>query len=243
MGAATIVGAGTLEATWSPWLAAQAWQPLDTSIARGRRIVVLAAHPDDEILGVAGLMVTLAGLGHEIVVVWATDGEASHPGSTAMSAEQLRDVRRSESLHALAALGVAPAATHHLGFPDGSLGGAHEDLRVALARLVTPDDLVIAPWCEDGHPDHDAVGEAARMLGATAWHYPIWMWHWAAPGDGRFPWDRVRVSPVADVDAKAAAISMFTSQVEPIGPAPEDAAILPPHVVARFVRPYEWIVT
>jgi hypothetical protein len=36
---------------------------------------------------------------------------------------------------------------------------------------------------------------------------------------------------------------MFASQVQPIGPSEADAAILPPHVVARFLRQHEWIIT
>lgn len=239
----TIVGDGTSEAIWRPWLAAESWPALALSPVSGRRVVVLAAHPDDEVLGVAGLMSRLALLGHELVVVWATDGEASHPGSTAMSAQELGRRRREESRRALARLGVAPSATHHLGLPDGSLSSLRRTLRAELGRIVGADDLVIAPWREDGHPDHEALGEEACLLGAVTWQYPIWMWHWARPADDRVPWDRFRAAAVADVESKAAAISMFGSQVEPLGPAVEDAAILPPHVVARFLRAYEWLIT
>jgi LmbE family N-acetylglucosaminyl deacetylase len=240
---AMIVGDGTTETTWLPWLEAQPWPTLDLSAAAARRVVVLAAHPDDEVLGAAGLMVTLASRGHALVVVWATDGEASHPGSTAMSSEDLRTVRREECHLALGRLGVTPVSTHHLGLPDGRVNECRQALREALTQIVDPHDLVIAPWRDDGHPDHEAVGEVADRLGARTWQYPIWMWHWAAPGDDRVPWDRCRVAGIPDVVAKAAAISMFASQVQPIGPSAADAAILPPHVVSRFLRRHEWIIT
>jgi LmbE family N-acetylglucosaminyl deacetylase len=239
----TIVGNGTAESVWLPWLAAQRWPRLDLASTAGRRIVVLAAHPDDEVLGVGGLMMTLARVGHEIVVVWATDGEASHPGTVALSPADLRRTRRQESRAALARLGVMPSATYHLGLPDSGLASSQDRLLVTLSRIVSSDDLLIVPWSQDGHPDHEAVGAAACGLGPLTWQYPIWMWHWAAPDDDRVPWHRFRAIDVPDLAAKDCAISMFHSQIEPIGPAPEDAPVLPPEVVARFVRPHEWIIT
>jgi LmbE family N-acetylglucosaminyl deacetylase len=241
--AATIVGDGTPEDVWSPWLAQQRWPHLDLTSVAGRRVVVLAAHPDDEILGVGGLMVTLASRGHEIVLVWATDGEASHPDSTCTSKSDLRQARREESRAAIAQLGLNPTSTHHLKLPDSRLASSERALRAAVSRIVRADDLVIAPWYQDGHPDHDMIGATAASCASLTWHYPIWMWHWAAPADARVPWQRLRVSRIADVRAKAAAISKFVSQVVPLGPAVEDAAILPPHIVTRFLRPYEWIIT
>jgi hypothetical protein len=57
------------------------------------------------------------------------------------------------------------------------------------------------------------------------------------------PWHRCRrivLTPAAG-KAKAAAVSAFPSQIAPLGPAEADAAILPPHVLARFARPFEVI--
>jgi LmbE family N-acetylglucosaminyl deacetylase len=236
-----IVGNGTPETDWAPWLADRKWPQLDLNEAAGRRIVVLAAHPDDEVLGAGGLMMRLAAVGHPIVIVWATDGEASHPGSTVVSADQLRSMRREESRQSVARLGVVPEATHHLMLPDGRLDRCLGALRDQISDVVCSDDVVLAPWSQDGHPDHEAVGAIAGSLGSVRWQYPIWMWHWATPGVPTVPWAQVRAVEVPDVATKAAAIAMFASQVEPIGPDAADAAILPPHVVARFTRRSEWI--
>jgi hypothetical protein len=67
------------------------------------------------------------------------------------------------------------------------------------------------------------------------------MWHWAAPDDGRVPWDRARVVrlPPAATAAKRAAVGCFTTQVHPLGPAPEDDVVLPPEVLAHFERDLE----
>jgi LmbE family N-acetylglucosaminyl deacetylase len=234
-----IAGRGTPESLWRPWLDAGRWPPLDLDRLASRRIVVLAAHPDDEVLGVGGMLAALASRGSEIVAVWATEGEASHPGSRALDAEQLGRLRREESRRALRALGVVPSYSAVLGQPDGALGENLPALRVAIRDVVEPDDVVLAPWRLDGHPDHEAVGEAAAEVARTLLEYPIWMWHWAVPDDRRVPWSRLRTVAVPDQPAKARAIDAFDTQVRPIGAEPEDAAILPSHVVMRFLRPVE----
>jgi LmbE family N-acetylglucosaminyl deacetylase len=188
-------------------------------------------------------MQQLARLGCALTIVWATDGEASHPGSTVFSGEQLAALRRRESQRALARLGVTPASTVHLGLADGALSHHRDALRRRLRDIVGPGDVLLAPWECDGHPDHEIAGAVALEISAATWRYPIWMWHWAEPGDGRVPWQRIRASRVPDVDRKTEAIGEFASQVRPIGPGPADSAILPPDVVARFLRDNEWIIT
>jgi LmbE family N-acetylglucosaminyl deacetylase len=238
-----IAGRGTAEVEWAGWLNSRAWPALDLStLPHSGRACVVAAHPDDEVLGAAGLITRLAHIGVEIAVVWATDGEASHPGSTVMSAETLGRARRAESRAALARLGIAPTATHHLALPDGQVRPHIGQLHRELAKIVDPDDLVIVPWEGDGHPDHEAVADAAVELGATRLQYPIWMWHWATPADSRVPWGRFHHCVVDNVSRKARAIQEFSTQVRPLGPAEEDATVLPANVLARFLRPDEWFV-
>jgi LmbE family N-acetylglucosaminyl deacetylase len=239
---AVIDGAGTAESFWRPWLAQRTWPRLDlAALVLGRRVVVLAAHPDDEVLGVGGMLRRLAAGGASIVVVWATDGEASHPGTKALTPSHLATRRRAESLAALEKLGVMPIHTHHLGLPDSGLSADRPRLVAALREIIDDHDLVLAPWRGDGHPDHEAVGEAAAILAATLIEYPIWMWHWAAPGDARVPWHRVRSVDAVDLAAKSAAINAFDTQVRPLGPDPADAAVLSPHVLERFQRPDELV--
>jgi LmbE family N-acetylglucosaminyl deacetylase len=239
-----IVGAGTAEDVWTEWLEERPWPVLDLAAVGGRRVVVLAAHPDDEVLGVGGLLAALAARRHKLVLVWVTDGEASHPGSTAIPRAELGARRREESQRAVAQLGLKPVATHHLALPDGRVAEHPRELDDALHHIMCPGDLVIAPWSSDGHPDHDAVGAAAAATpGIVTWHYPIWMWHWASPHDPDIPWSRLHATKVPDLATKAAAVSEFVSQVEPLGPQPADAPILPPHVLARFRRSREWVLT
>jgi LmbE family N-acetylglucosaminyl deacetylase len=233
-----IAGAGTTEATWRAWSAPDRWPvlPLDPP---GPPLVV-APHPDDEILGVAGIMAVLGAA--DLAAV--TDGEASHPGSFVHTPEELSAIRRAETDEALRRLRI-DGTVYRLGQADG---GIDEDrLAEDLGRLLTPGRWCLVTWRGDGHPDHEAAGRAAARAcaetGARLLEYPIWTWHWAYPDDPDVPWHRARridLPPAAQA-AKAAAIAAFPSQTEPLGPAEADAAILPPHVLARFARPFEVI--
>lgn len=248
---APIFGAGTPEAQWRPWLAEQRWVPLDfQGDGQGDfqgigRAVVVAPHPDDEILGVGGTMALLRAAGLAVEVIALTDGEASHPGSGVLAPEALAMRRPGETKEALARLGLGDVAVRRLGLPDGRLAAHEATMTKALEARLGPQVACFATWEGDGHPDHEAAGRAARaacrIRGARLFSYPVWAWHWAAPGDGRLPWARARRTALSPplVERKARAIAAFRTQVEPLGPAAADAAILPPGVCDRFRRNHE----
>lgn len=235
-----IEGAGTDEETWLGWQPVAAWPALALDPADPP--LVVAPHPDDEILGVGGLLAMLGAAD----VFAVTDGEASHPGSTVYTARALAGVRREETDAALFRLGLDPVLVHRLGQPDGGID--ETALTDALVPLLWTDRWCFATWRGDGHPDHEAVGRAAATAcaetGARLVEYPVWMWHWARPDDPRVPWERARrieLSPAVRM-RKRAAIAEFRSQVEPLGPEPGDAPVLPPAVLARFERPFETVL-
>jgi LmbE family N-acetylglucosaminyl deacetylase len=235
------VDLGTPESVWSSSPVLHGLAPL--ALVAGRPLVVVAPHPDDEILGAAGLMLAAHDLGADIMVVAVTDGEASHPG-TSWTGARLAARRRAESREALDRLGLAGTEVVRLGVPDGGVAAYEQRLRDRLRELVPGDAYVATTWRGDGHPDHEATGRAtagaAAATGATLIEHPIWAWHWATPASG-LPFEQaVRLDLDEDVRlAKVGAIAAFTSQIAPMGPRPEEAAILPPAVRARFERPFE----
>ncbi len=111
-------GAGTAEQDWATSREVKGARPLDLS--GFHRLVVTAAHPDDESLGAGGLVSRAVRLGVQVIVLVASAGEASHPDSPTHSPEQLARVRRRELREAVASL--APAGqVDVLDLPDGRL--------------------------------------------------------------------------------------------------------------------------
>ncbi|RPK69250.1 glucosamine-6-phosphate deaminase-like protein [Streptomyces sp. ADI96-02] len=234
---------GTDEERWRAW---DGWERLpEFTLPRAGRVVVVAAHPDDEVLGVGGAVARLADAGLGITVVSVTDGEGSHPGSTVVSPRRLARLRARELLAALDELGAARAEVVRLKVPDTAVKDHEDRIARELAGLVSGAALCLAPWTGDVHGDHEAAGraarEATRAAGVPCALYPVWMWRWAEPGDTRVPWHRafrVPLPPTAHA-RKRAAVDRFDTQIRPLGPAPEDAAVLPPDELAHHLRPWE----
>src|SRR6476620_8399822 len=126
-----------------------------------RRLIVVAAHPDDESLGAGGLIAEAAARGAEVTVIVATAGEASHPQSPTHGPQVLADIRRSEVRAAVAALSRS-VVVRQLDLGDGRLADRIAEL-IAEIRLVVDgsggDDgcWLVAPWLGDRHPDHAAA--------------------------------------------------------------------------------------
>ena len=53
-------------------------------VAKNNTVMIVAPHPDDESLGCGGLIAQLCSMGRPPLVVIATDGSRSHPGSRAI---------------------------------------------------------------------------------------------------------------------------------------------------------------
>ena len=191
-----------------------------------RRVVVVAAHPDDETIGAGGALQSLRAAGAEITVVVATDGEAAYPGLGAAARRELATRRRAELAAALRVLGLSGAPVHWLGLPDSALADHAVELREALEPLLDGADAYLAPWPLDPHPDHRAAGlaaAAAAPVTAHGWSYPIWTWAWTPPDDPTVPWDRAHVVPLDDTArvTRRRAVDCFASQV---GPGPDGSA-------------------
>ncbi|MBC7519428.1 MAG: bifunctional PIG-L family deacetylase/class I SAM-dependent methyltransferase [Microbacteriaceae bacterium] len=232
------------------WLTADRWGAVPALVLTDlTRLVVVAAHPDDESLGAGGLMARATALGVPIRVVVATNGDASHPNSPTMTRAALAEKRKAEVRTAVRF--VAPLAEiDFLDLPDGELAEHSEQLQAHLDGLdLAPGALLVAPWREDGHGDHDVAGlvsaQVARTSGAQTLEYPVWMWHWAAVDDNAVPWDRFVTLKLGgeEVAAKSRAIEAHRSQIEPLSEAVGDEVLLGEEFQEYFRRPFEVFVT
>lgn len=209
------------------------------------RLVVLAAHPDDETLGAAGLLALASRAGWSVDVVAATDGESSHPDSPTHTSQQLAARRRAEARHAVGLL-APEAGLHPLGLPDSGLAAHVETVIEQLVDVIGADGdrtLLVTTWAKDGHTDHEAASRAARVAAwrtdALVWEFPVWWWSWSAPDAA--PWPDLRRLPLPDdVRAlKARALAAHVSQVAPLSHAAGDEVLLSGAFLGHFRRDHE----
>ena len=169
-------------ARMKPYVPEQAWPVLQTlrsftgdgpiiGTPSFRRVLALAAHPDDEVVGCGGLLALLADAGAEVHVCFATDGDATT--GVSVSPEEVARLRRAEAEASCRVLGTRPPRfLHH---PDGRLAEHSSELAAQVEALVEElrPEVVIAPWELDGHHDHRAVA-ASVPSGIEVWGYESW---------------------------------------------------------------------
>lgn len=127
-----------------------------------KRVLVVAAHPDDLETACGGTVALLVERGVEVALLLCTDGDiGTH--DPAFTRERLAATRREEALAGARVLGLSDL--FFLGHPDGELV-ADLTLRAEVAgiyRRWQPDTVFTFDpfWAGQAHPDHTAAGRAA----------------------------------------------------------------------------------
>ena len=129
-------------------------------------VILVVAHPDDEVLGFGGLIHEAREAGRRVRVVIVTDGQrfceacafwkAGRPSGEQCTNDELDafgEVRRNESLAALRVLGLNPAAVTFLGYYDSTLKLAWQDPR------STPVPAACAVGTPNAAPKRVKTGE------------------------------------------------------------------------------------
>jgi LmbE family N-acetylglucosaminyl deacetylase len=200
------------------------------------KLVIVAAHPDDETLGAGGLIHDLSARGWRVIVIAVTDGEAAFGRADPGRVERLRRVRPLEQSRAVFRLSPA-AQTIRLGLPDGAVEECAPLLKAALGPIARGASLLLTTWRRDGHPDHEAVAEItsriASQAGVPMGQFPIWACY-SDPKEFRGSLRAWRMSAEA-LRAKRVALRAFMSQMSLVDGLP----MLPAHVTARFLAPVE----
>ena len=138
------------------------WEPLlPASWAVKGTLLIVAPHPDDEVLGCGGLLAAHRDGGADVHVVIVTDGGLGNAGEAA-SPNYVAE-RKEEARQAVEVLG---GAEHHfLGHRDGSLKETEEpipQIRSLIDQVQPATVLLPSPF--EVHPDH----RAACLLGFQA---------------------------------------------------------------------------
>ena len=148
-------------------------------IGSPKQALIVAPHPDDEVVGAYGLIVALRRQHIRVRILVVTDGRASHRGSAGWPLHRLVRERKRETRRAMRRLGIPAGELTFLGLPDGALGEErHMGVRIvqAAAKLCR-SGLLVVPSDADDHPDHRATARALarlRLPGMRRLSYRVW---------------------------------------------------------------------
>lgn len=117
-------------------------------------MLVIAPHPDDEVIGCGGTLCLHARRGERVAAVFLTSGEL---GLKQLPREKAWATREAEARAAAKILGLTDL--HFLRQPDWTLDQHRAAAARALRRVLRQEQpaLVYLPHPEDGHPDHQAA--------------------------------------------------------------------------------------
>lgn len=130
-------------------------QPFDAAPYRDRNVLVLAPHPDDEIIGCGGTLAKLIAARARVAVLYATDG-----AQTASLSHAPREVRRSVRLEEARIVGDLMGFTSLVTWKeDDGAFRRRQDLVERLASLLTQlrPALIFTPFVTDSHEGHRAM--------------------------------------------------------------------------------------
>lgn len=182
------------------------------------RALVIAPHPDDEVLGAGGTMAALSAHGCDVhVLVVSQDQPPLYPADTA-------GLIRAEAQHAHELLGVmSTEILPHASVELARMGVAELNSGIQRAVDRLRPDLVLAPF-PDRHLDHKTVFESAMVatrpvgtgagITTVALYETISETHWNTPHiEANFVPDWF-VDVSDHIDAKLASFAAYASQVQ-----------------------------
>jgi len=238
-----------------------------------RRVALVAAHPDDETIGLGAQLRRLSGLRF----VHVTDGAPADMRDARTHGFARREdyaaARRVELEAAMARAGIPPARLTGLGVADQEAVQVMAGLARRLADMMDDGNIgvVFTHAFEGGHPDHDATCFAVHAACALLHHHrrrlaPVILemtgYHAGADGDldhgtflahpGAGP-ETVLVLDEAARRHKRYLLDCFTSQqavlvpfrpeVERLRPAPAYDFLRPPHPGTVWYDRFDWGTT
>jgi N-acetylglucosamine malate deacetylase 1 len=148
------------------------------------KVIVLAPHMDDEVLGCGGTIARHALAGSKVHVIFLTDGRRGggamrSADGAAVGEQEVVSVRKAEAQRAARVLGVN--ALTFLDAEDSLLSSdPHIGLRLREVLLRENPDIVYLPFFMEAHPDHRAASAVlssathGTMLQFECRGYEVW---------------------------------------------------------------------
>ncbi len=139
------------------------------------KIIIFAPHPDDECYSCGGSILKWLEEGHEIHIIWFTDGRAGYRAAkerddledcdaTNIDEDELTKIRIAEADNAAEFLGIKKENRHFLKFYDQELKNHIKEAVVKIRSIVKDADRFIIPSANNNHPDHQATYEIAIKI-------------------------------------------------------------------------------
>jgi LmbE family N-acetylglucosaminyl deacetylase len=165
---------------------------------KSARVLVIAPHPDDEAT-IAGTVRAHLTRGDHVAIAIVTDGRASR--QRALTPDQMATLRKAEAEQARSIM--QPSSWAWLGLPDLDFD---EQVLVGYLRstlATAPPDVIYAPSCVDGHPDHLRCGRALAQSLSVSFDGVIRCYQVQIPLTPLLVNVAVDVSPFADIGLRA----------------------------------------
>ncbi len=227
----------------------------------GSSILILAPHPDDEVVGFAAAIGRAQAAGARLSVIFLTHGCVDRQSMWPWARGRYRTVvarRRAEAERACALLGVGVAGwssrpARHL-WRELSAGEA--EVRGALAAVGA--DQVWSPAFEGGNPDHDGANAIASRLaaeGIDVLEFAEYNFQGGRARSHRFPHptggeQTLQLTP-AEREAKLAALRAYASEQGNLGYVATEWEVFrplavydyrqPPHAGQLWFARFQWV--
>lgn len=190
------------------------------SIQSWSRVLIVAPHPDDEVLGCAGLIQRLLWEGKHVDVVILSGGGKSHAGCCQVKESLLINSRRDLSRKAADLLELPLKNLHFLNYPDGSISFDCSET-VQLKNLIEElqPDTIFVPHKGEGWSDHVKTGSIVKELlpeKVPVYEYCVWLWYYNVWG---LDWKNARRLKMTAEEhlLKLRAINQYVTPLAPCG--------------------------
>jgi LmbE family N-acetylglucosaminyl deacetylase len=177
--------------------------PVERREIKPGRVLIVAPHMDDEVIGPGGTLAMHKQAGSAIGVVYVSDGAGGSPPA----------VRKQEAEACARLMGFEIVA--YLDFPDGDLSRYEDRIATRVREIIVrwKPTQIMCPFLTDHHRDHEATAASVALAlresdwDGEVWGFEIWSTIW--------PNVVIDISPV--VEKKKAGIACHASQIANMG--------------------------
>ena len=180
--------------------------PVELRQVQPGRVLIVAPHIDDEVIGPGGTLALHKEAGSTIGVIYVSDsaGDSAQTGIGSQTA-----IRKQEAEACARQMGFEIVG--FLDFADGQLSRYEDRIAGRLREIIaswTPTQI-ICPFLTDHHRDHEATASAVALaLRESAWSGEVWGFEvWSTL------WPNVVIDITNGIEKKKAGIACHASQI------------------------------